>query len=505
MVIGYQLSVVGKESTRVEIRCFNYSVGIFLCNLFVRFAFLTDDDVSNSKVSNRDHAFCEHGKLGGKTVKENSVDVWDAFLNTLENRGVSSEWEVAPDVQEKLIDDFKAKIDMGVVDGKTAFPSDLIWNEYVWRFPDEMREKLTEYAERMLETDPDNGAAAKFLAIAMTESSYDIPTDEFWHFLEKAMILLPNDVGLCYLAFEKSGIDPLYFEKAVIALERLFVRYHEGGKPTLYQWLFRCCYDYLHVTSRPNDFYKALESDNPLYERWTAVMGKIEVVFEEQLAQYPDDWNIVRMLTEIQEAVGNTLAAEKVFKKTQSVYEKQLEQDKDDRNALSGLANIHEKLGNIELASEYKVKADPSLGWVGQVLPDFSAAVDLDGKPISLADYRGKVVLLDFWAVWCGPCLGEIPRIKAVYEKYHDQGFEVIGVSLDEDAAVLREFIKEKEMPWRQILDGQRWAGHLVQQYGVCSIPAPFLIDREGKVISVKARGSLLDELVEAEIVGKAD
>ena len=437
-------------------------------------------------------------------MKENSVDVWDAFLNTLENRGVSSEWEVASDVQEELIDDFKTKIDMGVVDGKTALPSDLIWNEYVWRFPDEMREKLTEHAEHVLETDPDNGAAAKFLTIVTAGTSYDFPPDEFWEILERTAELLPNDVDICYWAFENASLEPL-LDKGVVALERLFARYREGEKPTLSQWLFRCCYDYLHVTSRPNDFYEALESDDPLYERWTAVMGKIEVVFEEQLAQRPDDWNIVRMLTEIQEALGNTAAAAQVFKKTQRVYEKQLEQDKDDRSALSGLANIHEKLGNTELATEYKVKADPSLGWVGEVLPDFSAAVDLDGEPISLADYRGKVVLLDFWAVWCGPCLGEIPKIKAVYEKYHDEGFDVIGVSLDEDAAVLREFIKAQEMPWRQIFDGQGWSGHLVQQYGVRGIPAPFLIDREGKVISVKARGSLLNELVEAEIEGKAD
>ena len=435
-------------------------------------------------------------------MKENSVDVWDAFLNTLENRGVSSSWEVASDVQEELIDYFKTKIDMGVVEGKTALPSDLIWNEYVWRFPDEMREKLTEHAEHVLETDPDNGAAAKFLTIVTAGTSYDFPPDEFWEILERTTELLPNDIDICYWAFENSSLEPL-LDKGVVALERLFARSREGEKPTLYQWLFRCCYDYLHVTSRPNDFYKELESDDPLYERWTAVMGKIEVVFEEQLAQRPDDWNIVRMLTEIQEALGNTAAAEKVFKRTQRIYEKQLEQDKDDRSALSGLANIHEKLGDIELASEYKVKADPSLGWEGQVLPDFSAAVDLDGESISLADYRGKVVLLDFWAVWCGPCLGEIPRIKAVYEKYHDEGFEVIGVSLDEDAAVLREFIEEQEIPWRQIFDGQKWAGHLVQRYGVHGIPAPFLIDREGKVISVKARGNLLSELVEAEIAGK--
>lgn len=304
------------------------------------------------------------------------------------------------------------------------------------------------------------------------------------------------------MAFENAGFD-IFLDEGVVALERLFARYREGEKPTLYQWLFRCCYDYLHVTSRPNDFYKALESNDPLYERWTAVMGKIAVVFEERLVQHPDDWNVVRMLTEIQEALGNTTAAEKVFKKTQRIYEEQLEQDKDDRNALTGLANIHEKLGNTELSREYQVKADPSLGWEGQVLPDFPAAVDLDGEPISLADYRGKVVLLDFCAVWCGPCLGEIPRIKAVYEKYHDKGFEVIGVSLDEDAAVLREFIKEQEIPWRQIFDGQKWDARLAQLYGVRSIPAPFLIDREGKVISVKARGRLLEELVSSEIDGK--
>lgn len=437
-------------------------------------------------------------------MKENSVDVWDAFLDTFENRGFSNtDWEIADDVQEKLVAYFEEKIDAGVVDGKTLLPPDLIWNEYVWRFPEDMRQKLREHAGRALKTDPDNGAAAKFLTIVLAGWNYNIPPDEFWILSEKATLLLPSDTALCYLAFVKSGIDPLYFEKAVIALERLLERYREGEKPTLYQWLFRCCYDYLYVTSRPTDFYEQLESDDPLRERWTAVMEKIGVVFEEQLERTPDHWNTVRMLVEIHEAVGNNTATEKTLKDAQAVFEKVLEQDENDWDALDGLANIHERLGDAELAREYKLKVDPSLGWVGEVLPDFSSAVDLDGKPISLADYRGKVVLLDFWAVWCGPCLGEIPRIKAVYEKYHDNGFEVIGVSLDEDEAALRAYIKAHEMPWRHIFDGQKWSGGLVQQYGVRSIPAPFLIDREGKVISVKARGSLLDELVTAEIAGK--
>ena len=437
-------------------------------------------------------------------MKGNSVDVWDAFLDTFENRGLSNtDWEIADDVQEKLVAYFEEKIDAGVVDGKTLLPPDLIWNEYVWRFPEDMRQKLREHAGRALKTDPDNGAAAKFLTIVLAGWNYNIPPDEFWILSEKATLLLPSDTTLCYLAFVKSGIDPLYFEKAVIALERLLERHCKGEKPTLYQWLFRCCYDYLYVTSRPTDFYEQLESDDPLRERWTAVMEKIGVVFEEQLERTPDHWNTVRMLVEIHEAVGNNTAREKTLKDAQAVFEKVLEQDENDWDALDGLANIHERLGDAELAREYKLKVDPSLGWVGEVLPDFSSAVDLDGKPISLADYRGKVVLLDFWAVWCGPCLGEIPRIRAVYEKYHDKGFEVIGVSLDEDEAALRAYIKEHEMPWRHIFDGQKWSGDLVQQYGVRSIPAPFLIDREGKVISVKARGSLLDELVAAEIEGE--
>ena len=335
-------------------------------------------------------------------MKENSVDVWDAFLNTLENRGLSSEWKVAPDVQTELIDDFKSKIDMGVVDGKTALPWDLMWNEYIWRFPEEMRQKLAGYAEQVLESDPDNGAAAKFLTLVEAGTAYDIPTDKFWNLWEKATTLLPNEADICYLMFEKAGFDIL-LDEGVVAFERLFERYREGEKPTLYQWLFRCCYDYLYVVSRPTDFYERLESDNPLMERWIAVMEKIQAVFEEQLEKTPDHWHTVRMLTEIQEVVGNSAAREKTLKKAQAVFENQLERDESDRSTLDGLANVHERLGNVELARKYKLKVDPSLGWEGQVLPDFSSPiVDLDGKSISLADYRGKVVLVDFWAVWCG-------------------------------------------------------------------------------------------------------
>ncbi len=198
--------------------------------------------------------------------------------------------------------------------------------------------------------------------------------------------------------------------------------------------------------------------------------------------------------------MGDLEAAQAVFKKVQPYYEERLKENPNDRTALSSLANIHGKLGNSDLARGYRVKADPTLAWEGQVLPEFSPVVDLDGNPVSLADYRGKLVLLDFWATWCGPCITELPNIKEVYEKYHDKGFEIIGISLDTNEAALRTFLKENRLPWRQVFDGEVRDTSLAQQYGVRGIPAQFLMDREGTVISVKARGKRLKNLVEAEI-----
>ena len=435
-------------------------------------------------------------------MKENSVDVWDAFLNTLENRGYASvDWEVASDVQEKLIEYFKAKIDEGVSDGKTALPPDLI--DYIYRFPKEMRWALRVHAEGALESDPDNGAAAKFLAIE-TLQVFDVkvPLSRKRPLVEKAMVLLPKDVEICFFAFTKYGFCE--DEEVLKSLERMFERLQETSQETQYRWVYRILYDYSEVWFRPTDLYEGFKTDDPLIERWHVVFSKIQTVLEKQLAQKPNDWNASRMLTEIHETLGDTEAVQAVLKEAQPVFEKILDQEPDDWTALHALANIHEKLGNSELSRQYRIKRDPTLAWEEQILPDFpSSTVDLDGNPISLADYRGKVVLLDFWAVWCGPCVGEIPNVKEVYEKYHDKGFEVIGVSFDENESVVREFIREKEIPWRQILDSEGFKGIFAKQYGVRGIPAPFLIDRNGKVISVKARNQLLGELVASEIEGK--
>ena len=454
--------------------------------------------------------------------REDSVNVWDVFTNLHYNDSGKLEtyWASVPEFQAALADYLKAKINAGVVNGKTSLPPNLVWYEFVWSFPEPLRKDLYAHAQSVLENSPDNGAAAKFAAIVLAGTPYDVPRDGFWGVVEKAMVLLPNDVEVCYLAFEKAGFDYLH-EEAITALERLFARHQEHGtptetspsqwdlqetgKPALAQWVYRFCYDYEYVTSRPIDFYKQLESDHPLRERWTAVLGKIQLVFEEQLKLVPDDWIDTRLLSEIHETLGDTEEAQAVFQRLQLVLEDRLKQNPDDRTAWNDLANLHEKLGNAELAHAYRVTADPTLAWVGQVLPDFLSIVDLDGEPISLADYRGKVVLLDFWATDCVPCITEMPKVKALYERYHSRGFEIIGVSFDHEETALHKFLKENQLPWRQIFAGEMEGSALAQKYHISVIPAKFLIGREGKVISVNAGDRRLGELVAAEIEHKSD
>ena len=187
-----------------------------------------------------------------------------------------------------------------------------------------------------------------------------------------------------------------------------------------------------------------------------------------------------------------------------AVFEKFEKRHPDNRHALEELARIHEELGNSDLAAEYRKKADPMSALVGKVVPDFSAT-DLDGKPISLQQYRGKVVLLDFWAVWCPPCIVEMPNVKKIYDTYKDQGFDIIGVSLDIDETRLRNYLKTNDIPWRQIFSGQKWKSPLAQKYHIRSIPTPWLIARDGTLISREARGVKLERLVAEALRDKTE
>jgi len=130
----------------------------------------------------------------------------------------------------------------------------------------------------------------------------------------------------------------------------------------------------------------------------------------------------------------------------------------------------------------------------------FSDAIN--GTSVSMTGLRGKVVVIDFWATWCGPCVAEMPHMKELYAKYRDQGVEFIGVSLDQSKEEggldsLRKFVKDKGIEWPQFYQGKGWKGDFSSSWGINSIPCVFVVDALGKLHSVEARGKL-EEMIPA-------
>lgn len=182
------------------------------------------------------------------------------------------------------------------------------------------------------------------------------------------------------------------------------------------------------------------------------------------------------------------------------VFKELAEQNPNDRTAHRKLAEIYQKLGDPELAKEHRLKAEPLPALIGKPVPDFSAT-DLDGNPISLEDYRGKIVLLDFRATWSSACLEDTPNVKKVYDTYKDKGFDIIGISLDNDEKMLRDHLKKHEIPWRQVYSGKRWDSPIAQQYGIRNVPSGWLIDRDGTLISQQASRIMLEHLVSEAVI----
>lgn len=136
--------------------------------------------------------------------------------------------------------------------------------------------------------------------------------------------------------------------------------------------------------------------------------------------------------------------------------------------------------------------------------PKFTAAT-LDGREVSPGDYQGKVLLLDFWATWCGPCIAELPNVQRVYEKFHEQGLEIVSISLDRAPDPLEKFLERNSLPWTHVLNAAAPRDEdPASIYGVTAIPTMILVGRDGRIADLNMRGPRLEEAVERAIKAPA-
>lgn len=159
------------------------------------------------------------------------------------------------------------------------------------------------------------------------------------------------------------------------------------------------------------------------------------------------------------------------------------------------------KLYKGKPAGSYAERVVKQLDWIGRSAPDFSGPSP-DGKTVSLKDFAGKLVLLDFWATWCGPCRVELPNVRKLAAATTGKPFAIVSISLDKPEAkeTLDKFIVENRMAWAHIYDGKAWESPICKSYEVTGIPATFLIHPNGKVLRIGLRGPQLKDVVASEL-----
>jgi peroxiredoxin len=249
-----------------------------------------------------------------------------------------------------------------------------------------------------------------------------------------------------------------------------------------------------------------LNDENAKYKAFTAVTEKALAMINAEYAAAPADKK------RDQDFVGRLKARfDKTVEEKQALQQQYIKQNPDTYLSLVALSEIagqnmdvpliepiykslSERVRNTTAGQEFAKSITLARATaIGAVAPVFTQN-DVDGKPVTLTDFRGKYVLIDFWASWCGPCRGENPNVVKAYQQYKDKNFTVLGVSLDRPGKKddWLAAIKADGLDWTQVSDLKFWNNEVAKQYGVSSIPQNYLIDPNGKIIGKGLRGEEL-------------
>lgn len=241
----------------------------------------------------------------------------------------------------------------------------------------------------------------------------------------------------------------------------------------------------------------------------TVLMAKVRVDLKagkRTEAELADDLNQFDVLLAAENGQRTELAANIILAKGM-LYSEVFDDPERARTYVMAVKNnyantmIAGKLDPLLLMLDQQAETKKARAVAGVPFADFKVT-DVAGQPLSVSRYKGRVVLVDFWSTGNDVCQIELPNILATYAKYHDQGFEIIGVSQDDDQAKLLKYVKNQNMPWPEYFDSQSGTNKLAVKYGVNALPANFLIDAGGNVIATNLWGPNLS-LAVAKALGK--